>query len=424
MRIGLIFIIAIVIAISSYMFFYKKSSDALNPFGVSILIYMVMYGLSTLNLSVYQHEMLIRTHIMALIPMISTFFIGFYYSESYKKSIKKDRLPVVTSNYRFFMWIIVITSLFSVIYLLMSRGVSLGIDFSQVGVLNARKGEISGQIFEGAGIIGKFAQIFPYCIVFVAYDFIYNDDKSLLLMLIEIGYGIICAVYALLVLASRGTLLLPLLAILYMLNKKYHFSAKMIGILLLIIVAAFSIYMEYRVVKESAVFSGTVVSNRIFNSIYNYFALAFNNFDMLVRDGSPLTIVEYSLISFSKMIGIYSSDHIINHKTLIFNEELFIYGFYHDLGFWGILIWPILIYIFIGRIYVLSRDKKPELILLLAMYGKALFVLPFGNYFFGSISAEIQYYACILLLFAGYKISHLPLFTFKIKRLKKLRVRL
>lgn len=100
-----------------------------------------MYGLSTLNLSIYQTEMLMRTHIMCCIPMVSIFVIGCYYCNKYQHVFYEEKFPVVTSNYRRLMWIIAFIALVSVVYLLLTRGVRLELDFSQSGTLNTRKGE-------------------------------------------------------------------------------------------------------------------------------------------------------------------------------------------------------------------------------------------------------------------------------------------
>lgn len=419
----MIFAVSIVSSLCIYIYFYKVTKDSLNPFGVSIFVYMVMYGLSTLKLSIYQSDMKLYTHIMCVLPMLTILIIGIVYCNKYREVFREEKMPIVTPNYRLLMWIIVTICVASIAYLTITRGVSLSFDFSRPGALNQRKGEIVGQIYTGSGLIGKFAQLFPYTMIFVAYDFLFNEEIGFITRIIEIGYSVLCVWYALFVLASRGTLLLPVLAILYLLNKKYRFKASMAAVALILIVMALTIYMGVRVVSESAVFSGTVVANRTFNSIYNYFALSFNNFDMLVRRGSPFTGIKYCLISLSKLFGIYKETDIIRFQTFIFNAGPFIYGFYHDLGLFGVIMWPAIIYAAIGKIYILSKYKRPEFILLLGMFGKALFVLSFGNYFFGSISQDVQTYVCILLLIYGYRFSQRRVIRNDLFHGKRLRIR-
>lgn len=400
-------VLAIIFALCAYLYFYKITKDSLNPFGISIFMYMACYGINTLNLSIYQENMLFISHIIALLPMISIFLIGMVICTKHKPVFKADSIPMVSKNYIFFMWFFSLLSMGCVAYLNLTRGVIFKIDIGVAGALNERKYEIAGQVYSNSGIIGKFAQIYPYTMVFIAYDFIFRTQKRLSTKIVEIVYCIFCVIYTLFVLASRGTLLLSVVGILYLLNKKYHFSAKKLAMVLLGIIIAFSMYMEIRVISDSVIYSGTSVSNRMFNSIYNYFVLSFNNFDQLVRQGSPYTGIQCTLKSLSKILGIYNESNLIYHKTFIFNEELFIYSFYHDLGILGVIIWPVIIYFFIGNIYIYSKKRKPEAILLLAMYGKAIMVLPFGNYFVDSISLEMQYYLGFVLLLLGYRFKQI-----------------
>lgn len=414
----MVFVLAVLIAVGMYYYFYRKTKDSMNPFGVSILIYFVMYGLSTLNLSIYQTPMLFYTHVMCWIPVAIISVIGAYYCNNYRHVFLDEQLPIVTPNYRRIMWILCGLCLISALYLIMTRGVTLSLDFSQSQALNTRKAEITEQVYEGSGILGKLTQLFPYAMVFVVYDLFFSDEKTFTGKILEIGYCVLCTLYALFVLASRGTLLLSVLAILYLFNKKHPLRPKSLAILLFGIMLAFTAYMSIRVIAESAVFSGTAVANRTFNSIYNYFALSFNNFDKLVQHGSPFTIIEHSLISLSRILGVYNEADLIRNQTLIFNSAIFLYGFYHDLGIIGVIIWPTIIFLVIGKIYVLSKEKKPEMVLLLGMFGKAIFVLSFGNYFFGSISQELPYYACLLLLIYGYKFKQVSFFKIRHIRLK------
>lgn len=425
----MIFLFSGLVALTTYLYFYKITKDSLNPFGVSIFIYLSMYGLSTMNLSIYQEPMCILTHFICWIPISIIFVIGICFCNRYHHSFLEEKIPFVTPNYKKIMWLICGVCLIAVVYLIVTRGFNLKIDLNEVAALNYRKGEITRQVFKGSGFIGKLAIVFPYTVVFVAYDFIFDNNKKFITRVIEIVYATICTWYMLFALASRGTLLLPVLGILYLLNKKYHFRARTVALTLFAVLLGFTVYLNIRIIAESAVFSGTIVENRTFNSVYNYFALAFNNFDMLVRHGSPFTVIEYSFISLSKLLGVYNSEHILEFKTLFFNEELFIYGFYHDLGLVGVIVWTTIIYLVIGTIYVYSKNKNPELILLIAMFGKAIFVLSFGNYFFGSISVEMQYYICIIIIVFGYHFKQLKVIRFRIlqythPRLRKIKLRL
>lgn len=401
----MIFICSLIISCIIYIHFYRVTRDALNPFGVSIAIYLTLYGVSTLNLSIYQEGMRIYTHFLIILPVVIIFIIGEYYCINNRKMlIVHNDIPVVTRSYRIFVLVICVVSFMAVVYLLLTRNIDTIIDLSLDGALNDRKEEIGQRMFGLSGVIGKIAQLFPYTSIFVIYDFIFSKNKTIIKILIELAYCFGCGYYCLFVIVSRGTLLCPILATLFLLNKKYQFKIRTIVIVLLVVVVLFTSYMSLRVVAHSEVFSGTIVDNRLFNSIYNYFALAFNNFDLLVRNGTPYTIVEYSMNSLSKLLGVYNSQDLLQFETSFFNSKIFIYGFYHDLGVLGIVLWTSIIYFFIGKIYILSRHRYPELILMVSMYGKALFVLSFGNYFFQSLSDEIQYYVCAILLVIGYGI--------------------
>ena len=403
------FIIYFGFGLFCYFYFYYKTRDALNPFGVSLIVYLSMFALSTLELSEYQDKMLIRTQLLVILSATAIFFVGYVYVFYYSHMLQNvDNQPIVTQNYKYFLFIVTVMSIVSVAYLIISRGFNIQIDLSGSGALNTRKGEATGILYSNAGIIRYIAMIFPYSIVFVFYDFLFDKNNTMFLKFLELLYCAAAVVYTLFVLASRGTLLLPALGVLYLLNKKYDFKPQKIALALLLIVLLFSIYMEIRLFHESAVFSGTSIENRTFNAIYNYFAIGFNNLNMLVEDGSPISGIKFSFISFSKVLGIYDVSELKMYKTLFFNGFPFIYGFYHDLGVLGVVLYPVLIYTFIGKIYIESRNKRPELILLLAMYGKAIFILAFGNYFFGSFSGSIQYYACAFLLIGGYCFRQLP----------------
>lgn len=424
----LLFIVYFGFGLFCYFYFYHKTRDAMNPFGVSLIVYLSMFALSTLELSEYQDEMLIRTQLLVMLSAVVIFFVGYVYVFNHSNILQNtNNQPIITSNYKYLLFIVAVMSIASVAYLVISREFNLHIDLDSSGALNVRKSEVSGILYANAGIMGYIAMVFPYSIVFVFYDFLFDKNNTMFIKILELFYCGIAVLYTLFVLASRGTLLLPALGVLYLLNKKYHFKPQMVGLVLLIIVVLFSIYMEVRIIHESAVFTGTPIKNRTFNAIYNYFAIGFNNLNMLVKDGSPISGIKFSFITISKSLGIYDVNELKMYKTLFFNGFPFIYGFYHDLGVLGVVLYPTIIYTFIGKIYVESRKKHPELILLLAMYGKAMFILAFGNYFFGSFSGSVQYYVCVFILIGGYcfrQISGVNLFMQKkIVMSKKMRLK-
>ncbi len=393
-----LFIVYTLLAITLYGIFYILTRDTLNPIGLSLSAFTFAFAVGGLNVGAFEFNVSYKTHIAVLITIIEITLVGWILLYTKQKTIqKKERCCVVVSpTFKQIAILITIVSALMIVYSIIKSKFDLYIYVNS----NAfdKKSEID--IYANIGPVRYIASVFPYTALWMMYLILFDNKKKKVEIAFEILAIIFACIYTWFVLISRGTFLIILLGMVFLINKKYRFSLKIFISALLGLVVLAGILLALRLNIESVAFGGK--SNAILNSTYNYIASCFMNLDLLLREESPLTGICAVWVSLSKMLGIYDETALINYTTIIFNARGFLYYFYHDLGFVGIIIYPTLIYLVIGWLYVGSRTDRPEYILMLAVLAKPIFVIWYSNYYFGIFSQDFPYILTAFALFLAY----------------------
>lgn len=400
------FLIYIFLGLSCYYVFYKKTQDALNPFGISLMMWLVPAGLSCLRLYPGQQELSWETHVCISLAAWEIFLVGMVIL--YKWKPKKDSngqiiysRPVATSSYRFFMTIIVTLSFTVAIANWVLNGMNINAGNQELGLDTKSAMAFSNSVTSGGEYLGY---VFPFTGLFLLYDILFDSRKNKRTLYMEIAGIAFVLFYSWFVLVSRGTLTAVLLGGLFLFNTRKRISPIKIFGSATILGGLFGWLMTIRLSDTGlSVFVGAS-DNIVFNTIYNYIAITYQVFDNLVCLGSPYTIIEGSWITVSKILGLYSPADLHLLEITPFNAATFLYWFYHDLGIGGVLVYPTFIFLVIGVMYLKSVTTFPAIVLLLATLQKALWTLFFGNYFFGSFSTDVQYFVTAFLILLAYKI--------------------
>lgn len=385
-----------------YCFFYYNTRDAINPFGISLGLFLMAAGLSCLNLNPIQSELSFATHFIIALTAAEIFLVGVIFTSSLKNVRgRKSIEPEVTKNYEFLVYLLV-----GVVFLV-SLTVWFDADVQQIYAANEEFDDmktVMDDAVEFSRITSYIIQIFPYTALFVLYDILFNSRITKVKALFGLCYIIWVIFFIWRVMVSRGTLLIIFLGGLCLVNKKYKLKLKGTFLALLGLAIGMAGLMVLRMKLNSVAFSGST-SNIYFNTIYNYVAITFQVLDKLIRHGSPYSGFSATWITLSKVFGAYNPDAQLLYTLgeYNYNARTFLYPFYHDLGVFGIIVYPTLIFSVIGFLYRRAMTTKPHYILYLAILQKPIMVLFFGNYFFGSFTNDIPYFITVFLLFLSYR---------------------
>lgn len=151
--------------------------------------------------------------------------------------------------------------------------------------------------------------------------------------------------------------------------------------------------------------------NMIASSIYTYTAYNFENLRKLVDDNFEKTGILYSgkflLYPFFKNEYQKNLFNFTEKNTIFFNARTYLYGFYHDLGFLGIILYPFFLGIIITLLTNISYFDR-YFILIIAFLQKAIYFSFFGNYFFGELVIFFPYFILLIILnFNKFRIKNL-----------------
>lgn len=329
------FVMYMLCGIGVYLYFYKNTKDTLNPFGISLGLFLLSFGFSCLQLNPVQFELSLNTHFIIILTAIEIFCVGIIFTVPLKTHLRRsDQYPIITSNYTFFMYILVgivfLTCFFVWMYVEMYQIYGNNIGGSD------RKTMMSNAI-NTSRVVSYIIQILPYTVLYILYDLLFNLKRSKKKVVFGLLYIIWVIIFIWNILVSRGTLLIVFLGSLFLISRKYKLKLKETLFIFMGLAIIMALLMTLRMSSTSVVFSGNT-SNAYFNTIYNYVAITFQVFDKLVRHGSPYSLLSATWITFSKILGTYNPDTQLLYTVGIYNAKTFLYSFYHDLGLIGIVV--------------------------------------------------------------------------------------
>ena len=387
-----------------YLWLYKKSGDSMNPFGLSIFTFLFGASLSSLNMFNYRNDLSIETHFIICVVTLEILFLGILFC-------KKNHPKIDTEYYISFRFIRISRMVIALIVLgSLVNWISLGATFADFSsnVFDV-KNELE-VLQESSGFITNVTNYFTYLLpitpLYVLYYLLFYKECSKKEKYLSIAFILTIMFFIWMTQASRGSLLLIFIGAIYIMNFKYSFSIRTLSALFMFVVLLLAFLMTLRVNEQSITFSG-YYSNIYLNHIYSYISSSYFVFDKLVAEGSPYTIFSATWVTIGKIFNPNSSmGMVMKDIDGVFNAKTFLYMFYHDLGILGVMLYPALIYSVLGYIYHMTMNSRPYYILLIAILGKAIVCVFFGNYFFGSFSNDIPYIVTFLVIwFSFYRIT-------------------
>lgn len=385
--------IYITIALASYLVFYRLTNDLLNPIGIMSSLFIGFFGIANLRLNPLEEPLSVATHFVVVLVWLELCVVGLalikrcpYDSHCYKSIVSKKFVQA----YR----VVAIIVFLDIAYILI---VSY---FGSSGLLETssefdKKGAM--QLLASNKIVHYISQLLPYISLCAVYKLVFDEDKKY--RLFDFTLIAFTIIYCLFVIFSRGTLLVLVLGSLYILTRKFKIKASVFLLIAGFGVAGLAAYLTFRVDTSSVVFMGAS-GNAALDGLYNYTAACYSNLDQLVAGESPLTAVMYEFAPIAKLFGVYDESQIIVYQLGALNANTFVYGFYHDLGLVGIVVYPLIIGFCVCKLYTSSSSNHPEWILILAVFQKAIFSVFFGDYFIqgAGLGTWIPYGVIIVLV--------------------------
>lgn len=374
------------IAMFVYLLFYKIAKDPMNPVGIMISIFTLMAGVCHLNLGAYQEAWCNKTYMLILLSIFTMTVTGLVL-------VKPKRARCIftenatnfcisetqRSHFKKWIYFIVVICLICSIRTMAEVGVSFNNIFHAAAI--GHKGDWR---LSSSSLVEYFTFMLPSVSVACYFILQFSDVVSWKDKVFCYGTMVYTVLFTTFVMVSRGTVIILLLGCLYIRHRKKHFSIAHIIRTALVIAFLFGLFSTVRWADYNsgteAVYSGKT-NSFIFNSVYNYIVYCFQNFDVLVRRGSPMTRYMYNLAPIAKMLGLYDQTKITYLSIKGFNACIFLTGAFHDLGTFGVFLYSMIDVIIIGTLYNLS-NKNEAYSICLGILQRGIFVLFFAEYIF------------------------------------------
>ncbi|WP_061276634.1 O-antigen polymerase [Cedecea neteri] len=389
----MISIIYFILALILYGFAYLKSKDLLNPLGIGILLWYLACSLANFDLLFdykLQEELSLQTNVcMLLSGLCFVLPICFSYRKNALSLIGYQKIHYGKA-YNFFFNLIVIASIIAFLYRFQHLIFAPAL-FS--GASNDLKSTVPDAL-PGVNYIDLFT---PYAAILALIEIKYSLNLSKKRFVILFCYILFSIISSLVYKVSRGEFLIFGLAYLYiyLATKRNKINFKKMLFILVFVLLFFAVG-AMRLSDESRVSTqfGSGVLNSILSQIYTYIAINFQNLNALINSNSELTYVWGGLKFLLKPFFTYEYDTnqvgLSDYSVGFFNAKTFIYYFYNDLSYVGIIIYPLIIGIVVQLIYnSMCRDVK--YLTLTASLMKAVVFMFFGNYFFGELVLIFPY---------------------------------
>lgn len=392
----ILFLMYTFLGVVGYKYFYEVTNDTLNPFSLSLFCWLFSFALCSLRLNPSLPNISYRTHIVVIIVAFLLFFSGLLTIVPYEEQIKSSNRPrfYASSDYKKILNVVIILSILSIAFILYKNNFDLS-KLSTNGDGFDKKTDV--EIYENAGSLRYLANFLPYIPILTTFYLLFGERVKKVEAIVYVVLSLLIYAYLWFVLISRGSLLISLVGITYLVNRKYSISIKKLLAIALLSCILFAVLFSFRLDHRSSAFYGST-SNPMINSSYNYITVGFVNLDKLLTHGSPLTVITSTMYSLSNLLGIYHENDMLYYTTGPYNTITFVYKFYHDLGYLGIVLYPLLIYYIVGRVYVAAKSKHFYYHLIIAAYMKPIITVGYGLYFIGSFSIESNFYVIILIV--------------------------
>ena len=374
-------------AIIGYYSIVNRSKDILNPFAISGGLWMLCAGISQLHLSNLSRSWCLETHIAIHIFFYMVIIVGFIFTKSRSRFYYSKSEVKITRAFN------MAYSLLIVVVILCCLLEWRANNFDIVLLNKQNSGDLKSGMVALKGI-HYFSICLPYCALISFFCVMYDNHHHFMRHVFIIMFAIF---YVSFIELSRGTLLIMLLGMLYIYHTKKRLRLVALIIVILFTLCLLSIAIIIRLQNNASIVFTAVEGNIYISSIYTYIETPFLNLDQLIANGSPYSMLYATILRpLCQVLRLDLGFEYIEYNTLFFNARTMIYGFYHDLGFFGIFLFTFIIYSFIGYIYR-SVQYSGRWILLLAAFQKALYMPIFGNYFIGTVVTTFPFFIIFLL---------------------------
>ena len=363
-----------------------RSKDLLNPFVISGGTWMLCAGLAQLHLSSISRSWCFETHIAVHLFFYTVIICGFLFMRHSNNNNKKYEVNFTKAfTYSYFVLIIVVVLCSLLEWKANNFSIAI-LDTTKSGDLKSGRTALTG--------IHYFSLCLPYCALISFFCLLYGGHKYIKLHIMVIIYAF-C--YAILIEISRGTLLIMFLGMLLIYHSKKRLNfVKLFGVGF-IVLALLCVLMVIRLQNNSSLVFTAIEGNMYLSSIYTYIETPFLNLDQLITNGSPYSMVYATVLRpLCQVLRLQLDFNYLEYDTYFFNARTIIYGFYHDMGLLGILLFTLIIYIIVGYIYN-SAKHSARWVLMLAALQKAIYMPVFGNYFTGTVANSFPFVVVFLL---------------------------
>ncbi|MDD2384936.1 MAG: O-antigen ligase [Sulfurospirillaceae bacterium] len=386
-----------------YISLYKITKDKLNPQAIFLLLWYLPSALSSMDF-LYNHslqriwntEMMLVIYLSGVAFYIPSILLAEKAADNLKNKIYYSKMYKSIFNFLMIMSIIAFIIRFK----------STGFEMVFFSDASDKKSLVPLAI----PFINYFELMIPYLGIMAFFELHMNSTLGYIRRNILISFFIFSTIiYSLLFSVSRGGLLISILAIIYFYNRKKYFTWKKIFLFLSILLIAIVSFSFIRLGQGSSVFLlfGDDILSMVFSSVYSYIAFNYENLHQLIRADIPMSGVWYSwkflLKPFFYNEYELNSFNLCNYDTLFFNARTYLYPFYHDLHFAGILLYPFLLGLFLSLIVKFSNKNILYLLLVMALQ-KSIFFTAFGNYFFGELVIFFPFLVVFIIIFFNKKL--------------------
>lgn len=365
------FIIFATVGLFSYYFFYRLYRDALNPFSIMLVFWLICAGIGTMQLSIYDSPWCIETYISVVLSSLIIFTVGLVFSG--KPSNRKEQAVAsieISPNVFLFFHLLFVVCLLCSISEWSLNGFSLNLGLNVYDSKSSYITSSSSLIHLGTSLLPYFALIFIYDLVICS-----PQKRVAIIEIIEIA---VCVLYITFVQVSRGTLLIIVFGLLAILARRINIKPRNLLVALGIVAVGFILMIMLRVDEGSIVFNYTPYPPA-FNAVYSYISPNFNNFNSVVEHGSNWTIFAEMIPSLDLQSNFYEDTNLTTYGGAL-NAATWLTPMYLDMGAMGIVVYTFLIILFVAIVYRKSR-LDIRYLLLFAFLQKPIWTIMFGNYF-------------------------------------------
>jgi oligosaccharide repeat unit polymerase len=392
-------VIFLFLALVFYFFIYVKSKDIFQPLGIGILLWFLAGALANYD-GFFDNslQVTLTAQTNLCITLSGLFFsLPFLMSGRFNPDQFTQQRILYTKSYSIFFNLILLGTIIAFITRFYSVLLAPPLFY---GVTNDLKNSVPDAI---PGL--NYADLFtPYAALMCVIELKFFHHVSRLRRKLLLSYIFFAVGSAIIYKVSRGEFLIFALGFVYLsvITKQSSVGFKKIA-MFSVLITLFLYVGALRISDESRASTqfGSGAFNIILSQIYTYVAMNFQNLNALVDSNSQPTYIWGSLkflLKFFFLNGYDTNTFGLSDNTVgFFNAKTYIYYFYNDLGYAGIILYPLVIGLVVQSIYNKSC-KDIKYFALNSSLMKAIVFMFFGNYFFGEMVLLFPYLLIWILI--------------------------